>query len=721
MINRKWYMCLTILYFLLFISNTVVAKGNNYSTKLFPLPKILKPNVEFWIKIYSKYSERDIVIHDAENLSIIYKVVNLDSLFRGIQVSERLKWRKIERIKKDYKSILLKLSKRKKLKLEALHGKEKYVASLFRKELKSRRLRRAAYNIRAQNGLKDRFKQGMVHSGLYMSKMRQIFNSAGLPEELLVLPHVESSFNYKAYSKFGAAGIWQFTRSTGRRYLKINYNVDERLDPIRATEAAAKLLKRNFQDLGTWPMAITAYNHGLYGMKRAKRIYGTDLGKIIKYFKSRSFGFASRNFYAEFLAASYVVKNYQTYFGEFEFHKPADYVDFETPHYIKVNTLIRKFNIDFKEFAELNPALRPPVLHSKRRIPKNFKIRLPFKENLNITELYAQISPEFKFNEQIRPTWHKVRRGETLSSISRKYQISLNDLLAYNDIDNAHLIYVGQKLRILSSEIRNIKIITSEEKVEKETQLAEATNLKTADTRKISKFDMEKTLPSKKKMNANYMPVKTKIESVDVEDKEKSMNPIEVKREEQRYASLEKEMAIALPNFYVEMTRTMDTRIVRVPHKEKLSLSFREIDWPENGQVKVEPDETLGHFADWLEVPTQKLRAINGLRYGDPIRIGQHIWLTFEKVTPEEFHRRRIEYHQGIEEDFYSNFNVEGIKIYRVKRGENIWIISNRIFEVPYWLIKKYNPDQDLFNLVAGDEIVIPIVVAKNSEEIFAN
>ena len=243
--DRTRFLALLILTFFLFSSDALVAETNNSSARLFPTPESLKPNVAFWKNIYAKYSERDVVIHDSYDLSIVYEVVNMDSLFRGINVSERLQWKKIERIKKGYKSILLKLSRKKNLKIESLKGKERYIASLFNGELTSKRLRKASRNIRGQNGLRERFRLGLQRSGLYLPYMKKIFQEANLPLELLAIPHVESSFNYKAYSKLGAAGIWQFTRSTGRSYMKISYEVDERLDPIRATESAALHLKRN--------------------------------------------------------------------------------------------------------------------------------------------------------------------------------------------------------------------------------------------------------------------------------------------------------------------------------------------------------------------------------------------------------------------------------------------------------------------------------------------
>ncbi|MFQ5751452.1 MAG: transglycosylase SLT domain-containing protein, partial [bacterium] len=630
------------------------------------------------------------------------------------------------------KSILLKLSKRKNLSVVKLQGKERSIALLFGKNLNSKRLRRAANKIRAQNGLKERFKQGLVHSGLYMSQMREVFLEAGLPIELLVLPHVESSFNYKAYSKFGAAGIWQFTRSTGRHYMKISYAVDERLDPIRATESAAKLLKHNYQTLGSWPLAITAYNHGLYGMKRAIRKHGHDLGRIVKYYRSRSFGFASSNFYAEFLAALHITNNYKAYFGEIEFHKPKDYIIFETPDYITVKTLIDFLEIEPEEFAELNPALRTPALKSMRRIPRHFKIRIPMRENLNLTELYAKISPQFKFDEQVRPEWHKVRSGERLSIIARKYRVSLKDLMAVNNIDNPHLIYAGQNLQIPASNRTSYKSSMAAVKVKETGPLVEASDLKKDKTTILDvprsiriEHETDEIEPKAgptiaaidrevfKLNNVDYVEAKSSIKTDTIMEQNKRLSFVEVQEIEAQVESLEDEMALALPDYYVELTKSMDTRVVRIPYYELEPVSFHDIEFPENGQVQVEPDETLGHFADWLAVPTQKIRTINGLAYNEAIRIGQPLWLTFEKVTPEEFHRRRLEYHQGIEEDFYRNFSVEGDKLYKIRRGENIWIVCNRIFEIPYWLVKKYNPQKNLLQLVANEEIVIPIVEAK--------
>jgi len=718
----KIFVLASLMILCLLCSFEATVAGVDNSSQQFPLPDELKPSVEFWKNVYGVYSQNQVIIHDDEHLDIIYAVVNFDSLFKGVNVSERIKWKRIERIRKDYQKILRNLAKKRNLNIESLQGQEKAVALLFKDNLTPKALRAAAKRIREQSGIREEFKRGLQRSGLYYSKITEVFRREGLPVELAALPHVESSFNYKAYSKFGAAGIWQFTRSTGRAYMKINYSVDERFDPISATESAAQLLKKNYEVLGSWPLAITAYNHGRAGMKRAQSKYGQDIVKIIKKYRSRSFGFASRNFYAEFLAALYVSRHYKQYFGDIEFHRISDFVVFRTPDYVTVKNLISKLNIDLQTFAEFNPALRKPVLQSRRRIPKYFRIRIPYKENINIEEVYAQISSQYKYDEQINPDWHKVHRGENLSGIARQYHVTVRDLMALNDLKNAHRIYVGQNLQIPSLKQSWKPVKRNIKRPPKNVQLAEAPDLKKGEKSVMDvpavptegQQSQDKTSPAGEdyQKKIKYIPAKTQLSFTNQEIGElQPSHSVAVQQiDDNKYESVENIMAMALPDYYVEMTRDNGSRVVKVPRIEMVHEMSQDIAFPENGQVVVEPDETLGHFADWLNVPTQKLRRINGLSFRQSIHIGQPLWLTFERLTPEEFHRRRIEYHQGIEEDFYRNYTVSGEKTHKIKWGENIWYLCNSVYELPYWLFKKYNPNRNLLQLAAGEEVVIPVV-----------
>src|SRR5581483_9110796 len=185
-----------------------------------------------------------------------------------------------------------------------LSPEDERIKALWGSQATPERLREATDDIRFQLGQANRFKAGLVRSGTWQKDIAQALKEEGLPPELAALPLVESSYNPSAYSKVGAAGLWQFLRSTGRRFLRIDSVVDERMDPFRETEAAAQLLDYNYRLLGSWPLAITAYNHGAEGVRRARDELGTDdIVRIVRDYHSPSFGFASRNFYVSFLAA----------------------------------------------------------------------------------------------------------------------------------------------------------------------------------------------------------------------------------------------------------------------------------------------------------------------------------------------------------------------------------------------------------------------------------
>ena len=241
-----------------------------------------------------------------------------------------------------------------------------------------RALNDAAERVRFQLGQSDRFRAGLIRAGTYEAHIAETFANMGLPAELSALPHVESSFDPTAYSKAGAAGLWQFMRSTGRRYMRIDSTVDERMDPYRSTVAAAQLLKFNYDLLGTWPLALTAYNHGASGMRRAKEKQGTDdIVTIIRRHQSRTFGFASRNYYVAFLAALEIDRDPEKYFGALTRHPEVKTQSFELPAYVPASALERTLGVNLQTLRELNPALTAAVWSGDRYVPKGFVLRLP--------------------------------------------------------------------------------------------------------------------------------------------------------------------------------------------------------------------------------------------------------------------------------------------------------------------------------------------------------
>ena len=387
------------------------------SGELFPMPKSLKPNVDFWIHVFARLEGGSGVLHDDEDLSIIYET--LYDLPR-----DRARRRSLIREKRNYyKGILKRLASGKR---RGLSRDERRILEKFQGKQTAGAFLQATEQVRFQGGIREAFRAGMVRSGAYLPIIEPIFDRAGLPRELTMLPHVESSFRNDARSKSGASGIWQFIRSTGRRFMTINSHVDERHDVRLASIAATKLLKENYRLLGTWPLAITAYNHGAYGMKRAVATTGTkNIGKIVHNYRGRAFGFASRNFYAEFLAAVHVAYNYERYFGHIRFAKPAVLPSVgQREHYLvrrgdSLHRIARRFNTTVDALAALNN------LEHLHKIVIGQSLRIPVPHDR-----------------------YRVQRGDTLGRIARRFRTTVGTLVSMNSLTQAHLIVPGQVLRV---------------------------------------------------------------------------------------------------------------------------------------------------------------------------------------------------------------------------------------------------------------------------------
>ena len=632
----------------------------------FPMYPCIENAVAFWKSVYSRYTTRQGIIHDDSNLDIIYEIVELESPRHP--GAENRNQKKIKQVKHKYQTLLASLADGKTPASE----EEKRVWALFGDRATRENFRKARQGVRFQLGQSDRFREGIIRSGAYLYEIKRIFNSYGLPEALAYLPHVESSFNYEAYSKFGAAGIWQFTHSTGRRYMTVDYVQDDRRDPIRASHAAAKYLKSNYEKLGSWPLAITAYNHGVNGMARAKQNAGDDFEKILNQYKSQSFGFASRNFYAEFLAAWSAAENYTSYFDDLIMHPPIKTTEIILPAYASAQTLADHFDVDIKTLRDLNPALRKPVFLGQKYIPKGYALRLPQHTDQDPLTLAAGLPKTLFDNKQKPSRFYRVQQGDTAGMIARSQGVPLRDLISANGLGPQATIYVGQNLRIpVPGETLMLAAVTETPKPIQ------------ADVPKASLEKME--TEAEKGLNVAG-PVPEAGETIAAE----TPLPLETAAEvtpTQVTAGMNPDVVIG--NLQVE----------KITGKGAASI----------GVIRVEAEETLGHYADWLGIPTQSIRRLNGLRFGSPIRTGERIKipLAVDKATFEE---RRYEYHKEMEEDFFAAYRIVGEYMYVVKQGDTIWTLCQQTFELPFWLIQKFNADQELNALYAGRNLKVPTV-----------
>ena len=191
--------------------------------------------------------------------------------------------RRIARAKKHYAAMLQRLAASN----TSLSPAERRVLALFPPGVSRATLLAASDQVRFQRGLADRFKDGYVRSGRWMPHIRKVFRERGLPEQLGLLPHVESSFNPLAYSHAAAAGLWQFMPSTGARYMRIDRAVDERYDPWRSTEGAAALMRDNYRTTGSWPLAITKHRPSIACWRHATTFCSLTVGQSATWMCSR--------------------------------------------------------------------------------------------------------------------------------------------------------------------------------------------------------------------------------------------------------------------------------------------------------------------------------------------------------------------------------------------------------------------------------------------------
>jgi len=410
---------------------------------LFPRPAALEQDVKFWTHVYTRISGEQGFIHDDAHLNVVYETLSVPKKY-----TRKKRRALIKRVKAKYVAILDKLASGKR---KGLSKTERRVLNLWPKKVSNKVLKAAKQRIRFQRGQSDKFREGLARANAWKPYILKILKKMQLPLEIAVLPHVESSFNHRAYSKIGAAGMWQFTRSTGKLFMRIDDVIDERMDPFLATIAAAKLLKRNHALTGTWPLALTAYNHGAAGMQRAVKTLGSDnIEHVVRKYKGRRFGFASRNFYVSFLAALDIDRNPKKYFKQLNYHPPIDYELLKMPAFVAIDSVLKALHLNPADIMESNPALSKAVWKGYKYIPKGYIFRIK-RAIISRAALLAKMPTETMFAEQknVYPArFHKVKRGQTLSQIAQKYRIRTRDLIAKNGLRNRHKIRIGQVLKV---------------------------------------------------------------------------------------------------------------------------------------------------------------------------------------------------------------------------------------------------------------------------------
>ncbi len=355
------------------ITPSVSVKADHHEL---PVPQGMEDKTALWAMVYGEYSSSQLILYNRKDQAIIYDVV-YDFPGKRKRAIERTRTRlyAVHHIvknsddpAKDMKNhpdggALLNIYN----KFAGVSGKDKFAVAARRD------------NIGILRGRKNELEDALYRAAPYMPEMERIFKKEGVPEEITRLVFVESMFDREAESSKGAAGVWQILTSTAKPYLVMTRTMDERRDPIASTRAAGKILKHNYERLGSWPLAVTAYNAGTTRMLKAKKACGTsDLAKIFARYDHENIGFAVENFYVRLVGViraeeKISAKTKKPYYGV----DPTAYDSINLPKSFTVIELAKKLGMKKNILIIMNPAWTGPVEQGWAYVPRGYLLRAP--------------------------------------------------------------------------------------------------------------------------------------------------------------------------------------------------------------------------------------------------------------------------------------------------------------------------------------------------------
>lgn len=680
----------------------------------FPVPDNIRPAIDFWIRVYTQADTESGFLHDAQDLSIVYRKLDRD---RDTINSTR------EHIRDDLR--VLATGKR-----TGLTRSQQELLDLWGRETPNARLEQAAANIRWQLGQSDRFIEGIKRSGAYRSHIEEVIRDKGLPIELAILPHVESSFHPGAYSSAAATGMWQFVRATAQRFMRVDYVVDQRLDPYAATYGAMDLLEYNYNALGSWPLALTAYNHGANGIARAVRDVGSlDIGRIISEYKGPRFGFASRNFYPQFLAAMEVDRRAEEYFGPIFRDRAPDFQTFTLDAFVDARVLADTLGVGMNDLKRDNPALQPSVWSGTKRIPKGYTLKIDraaFRGNL--VAGISSVPATQLFNDQIPDLSYTVRSGDSLSVIAERYNTSVSELVAINQLRDRNTIRVGQDLLLPQADGTIPTLLVSNDgpqpmpasgeyivaRGDTVSIIAERYRVPLADVISLNKLDSRGTIFPGQTLKLRGSPAPVLAMAEGSLPAAVVPAPVITEAEDDTAINAGEEALDNLEVTMVDSSATATAIEIDAEEAEQMLLADLQSDPSDytvksDNTIEIQAAETLGHYADWLGIRAWDIRRLNGLEYNEPVIIGERLRLNFTKVDAAAFEQKRRQYHRDLQAQYFMSWRIRETEQHSIRRGDFLVNLA-RERSVPLWLFRQYNPDVDAGRIRVGQTVVFPVV-----------
>ncbi len=312
------------------------------------------------------------------------------------------------------------------------------------------------------------------------------------------------------------------------------------------------------------------------------------------------------------------------------------------------------FNISSRQLKKLNPALRQSVFQGKKYIPRGYTLHLP--QSKQYRQLITSIPPHMHHHKQKPTQFYRVKRGDTAGAIAGKLGISLHSLRRANNLNRNAAIFVGQNLRLpgikQSSHTVPVNISQTKKKISKQTR--QQVSRATASTSIPLLSGSKKTKPTWKKIQTAKSVVLSELSVRDIRQN-KTLN---------------------------------------------------------RGTITILPEESLEILADWLQVRAATIRTLNSFKKKHILHPDESIYIPLNSVTVKTFEEKRFDFHLETEEDFFNAYKIVGVHSYTVQNGDTVWEICRKKFELPFWLLKKYNTKLNFNGLRSSQQLTIPIIKA---------
>ncbi|MEM6986300.1 MAG: LysM peptidoglycan-binding domain-containing protein [Pseudomonadota bacterium] len=610
-----------------------------------PRPAGLAPWVDFWRDIYGARHDGVLTLHDARDVSVVYAVLET-----APGQSMRARFERAEPEIAAFQRALQDVA-------DGLrHPTSPYqdrVLWLWDGKLDPATLREAAQHIRMQVGHADTFRTALQTAHRWRPWINRVLDAHGLPRDLGAIPFVETFFRNEVAPDSGARGIWQFTNTAARRDMYVDEAIDERLSFYKSTLAAARLLSHNYAITRRWPLAVTAYNHGTRGVIRAVRELNTrDLGVIARRYAGPEFGFASRNFYAQVLAAAEVEQQRDHFFGA----KPAAdtartrfALKLRSPRTLREVSVEQ--NISVAGLRSANPDVMSDAFEKERRLPAGFTLWVNCVDDCP--------TPDALLSQSDRPAVsdYTVKSGDTLGHIAVRMDTTVAELARVNQLNPSAPLQIGYTLHIPSSDAKSRYI----------------------------DFPAELSFDGAYDAEPSGIDEHRQPQPVQFDSSVALLRQLRASRPRQPDASA---TTVVLPN--VQEYKLLDSDTLALLH-----------------------GESTGLIARWLDLDTKSIHDFNGLEDGAILDIGHRLALPFTHVNGAEFERRRLRYHRDRQYAWYQKWSIDGTIEYAIQPGDRLWQIAEKQYNVPHWLLLEYNPTLDFSRVRPGQLLTLPRIQAK--------